>query len=39
MHMKTALVVDDVSINRELLTDMLEDEYAVIEADDGNEAL
>ena len=33
--MKTALVVDDVSINRELLTDMLEDEYAILEAEDG----
>ena len=37
--MKTALVVDDVSINRELLTDMLEDEYTVLEAEDGEEAL
>lgn len=37
--MKTALVVDDVLLNRELLMDMLEDEYSVIEAKDGEEAL
>lgn len=37
--MKTALVVDDVAINRELLIDMLEDDYSVLEAGDGEEAL
>lgn len=37
--MKTALVVDDVMLNRELLADMLEEEYTVIEAEDGEEAL
>ena len=33
------LVVDDEAINRELLTMMLQDDYDVITAADGNEAL
>lgn len=34
-----ALIVDDVEFNRELLSSMLEDEYGIIEAGDGEEAL
>lgn len=34
-----ALVVDDSEMNREILTDMLEDEYDVVQAEDGKEAL
>lgn len=37
--MKKILVVDDVEINRDLLTEILEDEYEVIEAENGKEAL
>lgn len=36
---RTALIVDDSNMNREILTEMLKDEYAVIEAGDGEEAL
>ncbi len=32
------LVVDDVEMNRSLLTDMLEDDFRVLEASDGDEA-
>lgn len=33
------LIADDVDLNRQLLTDLLEDHYDIIEAKDGNEAL
>ncbi len=33
------LVVDDVELNRDLLEEILEDDYAVIQAEDGREAL
>ncbi len=36
---RTLLVVDDVSINREILRNILKREYDVIEAADGDEAL
>lgn len=36
---KKALIVDDVSINCELLSDMLCDEYEIITAENGEEAL
>lgn len=35
----TILIVDDVEINRDLLCDILEDEYKIIEAGDGVEAV
>ena len=35
----TVLVVDDSAINRELLTEILKNEYNVIEADDGEVAI
>ena len=38
-NMKRILIVDDVEINRELLCNMLSDEYAVDMAADGEEAL
>lgn len=37
--MKRVLVIDDVEDNRELLVQLLEDEYEVIAASDGREAL
>ena len=37
--LKVALIVDDVELNRELLCDILGDEYSIIEAQDGAEAL
>lgn len=37
--MKTVLIVDDVEMNRELLAEMLEEEYQVLTAADGDEAL
>lgn len=36
---KTVLVVDDMEINRDILTEMLEDTYNVITAADGMEAI
>lgn len=33
------LVVDDVEMNREILSEMLEDEYEILEADNGVDAL
>jgi len=36
---KIALIVDDVELNRELLGDMLEDSFDILEASDGTEAL
>ncbi len=33
------LVVDDLELNRSILASMLEDEYSIIEADNGQEAL
>ena len=38
MSKNIALVVDDVELNREILTDMLENYYDVLEAGDGLEA-
>ena len=37
--MQRILVVDDAEVNRELLSDMLKDEYQVETAEDGKEAL
>ena len=37
--MQRILVVDDAEVNRELLCDMLKDEYQVETAADGREAL
>ena len=39
MVRKTALVVDDISINRMILSDLLEDEFDILEASNGTEAL
>lgn len=36
---RIALVVDDVQMNRDILADMLEDDFSIIEAGDGEEAL
>lgn len=33
------LIVDDSEMNRSILTDMLGDEYEIIEAEDGAEAI
>ena len=33
------LIVDDVDINRELLAEMLDDEYEILMAENGEEAL
>ena len=33
------LIVDDSEMNRSLLSDMLEDEYEIMEAADGDEAV
>lgn len=35
----TILIVDDSEMNRSMLTDMLTEEYAILEAADGLEAL
>ena len=32
------LIVDDVALNRALLSDILSDKYNIIEAENGNEA-
>jgi len=37
--MKTILIVEDVAMNRELLTQLLEDDYRLLTAADGEEAL
>ena len=37
--MKTILIVEDVAMNRELLTQLLEDNYRLLTADNGEEAL
>ena len=37
--MQTILIVDDMEINRDILTEMLGDEYDILTASDGNEAL
>ncbi len=39
MDNETILIVDDSEMNRELLSDMLGDEYAILEASNGKEAL
>lgn len=39
MRKRTVLVVDDEQVNRRILGKILEDEYNVMEASDGNEAL
>ncbi|MBQ3078330.1 MAG: response regulator [Clostridia bacterium] len=36
---KTVLIVDDTAFNRELLTEILEDEYEILEAENGVEAI
>ena len=36
---KIAVIVDDMEINREILSDMLEDEYTTVEAENGIQAL
>ena len=33
------LIVDDVDINREILRSILEDEYTILEAENGLEAI
>lgn len=33
------LIVDDMKMNRELLSDILEDEYSILEAENGSEAI
>ena len=33
------LIVDDVDINREILRSILEDEYTILEAENGNQAV
>lgn len=38
-HRETILIVDDSEMNRELLSDMLGDEYGILEAGNGKEAL
>ena len=35
----TALIVDDVELNRDLLSDILEDNFRIVFAEDGNQAL
>lgn len=37
--MKTILIVEDVAMNRELLTQLLEDDYRLLTATDGEEAV
>lgn len=37
--MKKILVVDDVEINREILREILQDEYEIVEAENGKKAL
>lgn len=37
--MQKILIVDDAEINRELLKDIFEDEYSILEARDGQEAI
>ena len=37
--MAKILIVDDSEMNREILTEMLEDEYVILEAGDGKEAI
>ena len=37
--MEKILIVDDSEMNREILTDMLADEYEIFEAANGNEAI
>ena len=39
MKMQKILVVDDSEMNRSILADMLEDEYEIIEARNGIEAI
>lgn len=36
---RTALIVDDIGINREILKNALKDQYDILEAEDGREAL
>lgn len=37
--MKTILIVEDVELNRELLVQLLEEEYSLLIAEDGEEAV
>ena len=38
-YKQTILIADDSEMNRAILTDMLEDEYIILEAEDGVEAV
>ena len=38
-HRETILIVDDMEINRDILGEMLKDEYYLMEASDGEEAI
>lgn len=39
MDKKTILIVDDIEINRMILTEIFKDEYNILEAEDGEEAI
>lgn len=39
MNRKTILIVDDIEINREILAEIFKDEYTILEAGDGDEAI
>ena len=39
MRKKKILIVDDSEMNRDILTGMLEDEYEIVEAEDGEKAI
>ena len=36
---RKVLIVDDMEINREILTEILQDEYSIITAENGRQAL
>ncbi len=38
MRKKKILIVDDSEMNRDILTGMLEDEYEIVEAEDGEKS-
>lgn len=39
MEKQKILIVDDSEMNREILTDILEDQYDIIEAENGRRAI
>ena len=39
MEKKTLLIVDDVDINRDILGDIFEEQYCILEAENGDEAI